>query len=455
MVRFAPLIVVGLSFATTSCMVGPDFQKPSNNLPLTWATNAPPHSDVGGLSTWWKIFDDDQLTSLVNKAVADNPDMRIALMRVREAKSSVKLEESSLLPSVGTTGSASRSGGMHGTPSARFSHSLNVSWYLDVFGGNRRAVEAAEAFLLSTEANAVAVRTSLMAEVATIYFTWIANTEQLKVAQEQLELQRRTLQIVKDRNSVGFASDLDLQQALSQVAGTEGNIPFIEANMKSSVNSLGILLGSYMSRVSLKTPSDAVSNKMPEIPVGLPSDLLRRRPDIIGAEADLHSAVAEIGVAIADMYPSFPLTGSLTQSSKKFFDMYDSKSGAWSIGGSMAQSLYQGGALRERVKLAKSSAERTSETYRKTLISAVAEVEDALINYASYRKRLVALEKQNAANRKAAEYALDLYTKEMTDFLNVVTAQQALMSSEEAIVTMKQNIRKSVVQLALSMGGGW
>ena len=455
MMRFVPLFVLGFSLAATSCMVGPDFKKPGNNLPLCWASNAPPHSNMNELRTWWNIFGDSQLTSLLNNAVADNPDMRMALIRVREARSSAKIQGSSLLPSMSTSSSAVRGGGLTGASAASFAHSVNASWELDVFGGNRRAIEAAEAILLSTEANAIAVRTALMAEVATIYFTWIANCDQLQVAKDQLELQRRTLKIVQDRNVVGFASDLDLQQALSQVAGTEGNIPFIEANMKSSTNTLGVLLGSYMSRVTLKQPSKMTAGKTPEIPIGLPSDLLRRRPDIIGAEADLHAAVAEIGVATADMFPKFSLTGGLPTGSKKFFDLYDSKSGTWNIGGSMNQALYQGGALRERVKMSKASAERYTEAYRKTLVTAVSEVEEALINYASYRSRLVSLKKQNEANKKSAEYALKLYIAEMTDFLNVVSAQQALMSSEEAIVTMKQNIRKSVVQLALALGGGW
>lgn len=458
--RFIPrpislLASVFFLLSTVSCMVGPNFQKPGNDLPKTWASNLPPHSGMNDLREWWNIFGDSQLVSLVNKAVADNPDMKIALMRVREARSSVKMEQSTLLPSAGTSLGGARSGGFKDSASANFNHSLSASWELDVFGGNRRAIEAAEASLLSTEANAIAVRTALMAEVATTYFTWIANCDQLQVARDQLELQKKTLRIVQARNNVGFAADLDLQQALAQVAGTEGNIPTIEANMKSSTNTLSILLGSYMSKVSLKIPSNKVAGTMPEIPVGLPSDLLRRRPDIIGAEADLHAAVADIGVAIADMYPKFSLTGGLSMGSRKFFDMYDSKAGAWNLGGSMSQALYQGGALRERVKITRSAAERYSENYRKTLITAVGDVEQALINYTSYRKRLLSLEKQNAANRKAAQYALDLYTREMTDFLNVVSAQQSLMASEEAIVTMKQNIRKSVVQLALALGGGW
>ncbi|MEG0024383.1 MAG: TolC family protein [Akkermansia sp.] len=456
-VSVSPLVLVSLVMMS-SCMVGPDFQKPGNDLPATWSSNVPPHSSMNDLREWWGIFGDSQLTSLINKAVSDNPDMRIALLRVRESRASAKIAGATLLPTLGAGVGATRSsltGLTDSSSRGSFSHSENMSWELDVFGGNRRAIEAAEANLLSSEANALAVRTALLAEVTITYFTWIANCEQLRVAREQLDIQKRTKEIVRNRKRVGFAADLDWQQAISQVASTEGNLPILEANMKASKNSLSILLGSYLANLSLRMPGGSVFGKMPDIPMGLPSDLLRRRPDIIAAEADLHAAVAEIGVSVADMYPKFSLSGSLSGGGTRFFDAFTNHAGAWGVGGEMSQALYRGGELRERVQKSKAAAQRVSEAYRKVLVNAVGEVERALIDYGSYRQKLVFIEQENVANKKAAELALELYTEGKTDFLNVATAQRAWLSSEEAIVVLKQNIRQSVASLAVALGGGW
>lgn len=454
--RILPCILVS-SCLLTSCMVGPDFRKPENDLPASWATAMPPKSDMQSLSNWWTIFGDSQLNRLIGQAVSDNPDMKMAILRVQEARSSAKIAGASLLPSSGASFGSNRGTmtGWGGSPSSSFSLNADVSWELDIFGGNRRSVEAAMANLFSTEANALAVRTSLLAEVATTYFSWIASVEELRVAREQLVLQKRTLDIVTKLKGAEFASSLDVAQAKAQVAGTEGNIPIMEANMKAAENSLSVLLGSYLKREHLAVPSRSLSGKLPTVPAGLPSDLLRRRPDVIGAEADLHAAVANVGVAISDLYPRFSLTGAVSSGAKSFDEVFRSHSANWSIGGNVTQPLFQGGELRERVKMQKTAAERAGEAYRKVLVTAVSEVENALINYASYKERLTYLVEQNESNKKAAELSLKLYLAGNTDFLNVATAQSSWLQSEVSIVSMRQNIRKSVVQLALAMGGGW
>ncbi|MDH3068947.1 TolC family protein [Akkermansia sp. N21169] len=441
----------------TSCMVGPDFTKPESSLPASWATALPPKSNLKDLTAWWTIFGDPQLNRLVAQAESNNPDMKMALMRVQEARSSARIAGASLLPSSSAGFGAGRgtSDGWGRSSSSSFSLNADVSWELDVFGGNRRTVEAAMASLLSTEANALSVKTALMAEVATTYFSWIASVEELRVAREQLELQKKTLDIVTRRKNAELASSLDLEQARSQVASTEGNIPVMEANMKEMENTLSVLLGSYLKQGRLTTPSLELTGKLPTVPIGLPSELLRRRPDIIGAEADLHAAVANVGVAVSDLYPRFSLTGSASSGARSFDDVFRSHSANWSLGSNVSQPLFRGGELRERVKMQKVAAERAGEAYRKVLITAVSEVESALIDYASSKERLSYLIEQNESNKKAAKYSLDLYTAGQTDFLNVVTAQSSWLQSEVSIVSMRQNIRKSVVKLALALGGGW
>lgn len=449
-------IFIIICLSLTSCMVGPDFHTPLSDVPGSWEASRPPASDKNNVRQWWTIFGDSQLNKLLEQALINNPDMSMALMRVWEARSSAKIAGAALLPSAGASTGASRhsEGGLSNSSASNFSLGADVSWDLDIFGGNKRNVEAALANLLSTEANAVAVRTLLLANVATTYFNWITANEQLRVANEQLALQKRSLKIIQDKQGA-FSTTYDLEQAKAQVAATEGTIPLIKANMESAKNSLSVLLGSYSVRTTLTMPAISVFRKTPTVPVGMPSDLLRRRPDVIASEADLHVAVANIGVAVADLYPKFSLTGSVSSGARSFSDLFLNHSSRWNIGAGLTQPLYQGGKLRERVRQQEVVAERMAESYRKTLITAVSEVEEALILYASSVDRLAKMEQQNESNRIALDLSEKLYQGEMLEYINVISAQRSLLSSEESLVTLRQTIRKSIVQLALALGGGW
>ena len=434
----------------SSCMVGPDFRPPANDLPAAWAESRPPRSSDKDLRSWWNIFGDPQLNRLVSTSLNNNPDMKVALLRIREARERLRVSQASLLPSADASAgwSLSPDRGFRSSTSQDFTLGASTSWELDLFGGNRRSIEAYRASLMSTEASAGAVRTALLADVATAYFDWITACEQLRIAREQLEIQRNTLTIAEKRYKSEFAPRLDVEQATSTVASTESRIPALEAQVASAKNQLSVLLGTYNSRVELTLPKASVFEKTPVVPVGLPSELLRRRPDVIAAEADLH-------VAVADLYPRFSLTGSLSSRGGDFGQLFRENNNAWSLGGNLLQPLFQGGALRATVRAQKAAAEQAAETYRKTLITAVSEVEDALIAYGNYTSQMQYLHKENNANREAFLLSRTLYINGQTDFLNVITAQRSWLSSEESLVTMKQNIRKAVVQLARALGGGW
>lgn len=454
MPKYTPLLTACF---LSSCMVGPDFHKPANDLPASWAAARPPHSTANDLRSWWQIFGDPQLNKLVAVSLNGNPDLNVALIRIREARESLNISKSSLLPSADASAgwSLDPTRGFRSATAQSFSLGAGASWELDLFGGNRRAIEASRAALMSTEASACAVRTSLLADVATSYFNWITACEQLRIAREQLVIQRRTQTIAEKRYQGEFAPRLDVEQAVSTVASTEGRIPALEAEVASTKNQLAVLLGTYNSRVELVMPKAPVFEKTPTIPTGLPSELLRRRPDIIAAEADLHQAVANVGVAVADLYPRFSLTGSTSSRGGDFGQLFRENGNTWSLGGSLLQPLYQGGALRAAVRSQKAAAERAAETYRKTLITAVSEVEEALIAYGNYTAQMQYLYKENNANREAFNLSLKLYTAGETDFINVISAQRSWLSSEESLVTTRQSIRKSIVQLARALGGGW
>lgn len=452
--KYIPLLT---ACCLTSCMVGPDFQRPANDLPASWAVAKPPHSTDNDLRSWWRIFGDSQLNRLVSTSLNNNPDMKVALLRIRESRERLRISQATLLPTADMSAGwgLSPDRGFRSSTSQDFSLGASTSWELDLFGGNRRSIEAYRAALMSTEASACAVRTSLLADVATAYFNWITASEQLRIAQEQLEIQRSTLTIAEKRHKAELAPRLDVEQATSSVASTESRIPSLKAQVTSAKNQLAVLLGTYNSRVELAMPKASVFEKTPVVPVGLPSELLRRRPDVIAAEADLHTAVANVGVAVADLFPRFSLTGSVSGRGNDFGQLFRENNNVWSLGGNLVQPLFHGGALRANVRAQQAAAEQAAETYRKTLITAVSEVEEALIAYGNYSSQMQYLYKENNANREAFLLSRRLYTSGQTDFLNVVTAQSAWLSSEESLVTTRQNIRKSVVQLARALGGGW
>lgn len=448
-----------ISLPFFSCTVGPDFTgAPTQDMPSMWANKLPPASDPATLVAWWNLFGDAQLTHLIEQGIAANPDMVMAALSIKEAESTAKIAGASLLPSVsaGASQNTSPKGGMRGTTHGEWGAHANASWELDLFGGNRRNIEAALANLQATKAAAGAVQTALTANIASAYFDWIEAKESLRIAKEQLDYQKKTLDIVRRRQSVGLESRLDLEQSLSQVASTESTIPAEEAAIKNAENTLAVYLGVHMSKINLSMPSKAVYSKVPAVPVGLPSELLRRRPDIVKAEAVLHQATANVGVAVADVFPSISLTGSASTSGRSdFAGFFTAHGSSWSLGGNVSQNIFKGGALWEQVRLQKTKVAESAESYRKTVISAMSEVESCLINYAQVMQQLPLYEAQEKADAEAARLSLALYDAGQTEFINVLATQKSWLSSQLKLVTARQTLRQNLANLCKVLGGGW
>ncbi|MCD7799012.1 MAG: TolC family protein [Akkermansiaceae bacterium] len=448
-----------VALALTGCKVGPDFKgAPAQDLPATWANKLPPATDSESLVKWWNLFGDNQLSNLIEEGLAANPDTIMAALSIKEAESSAKIAGAALLPAVSASASqtTSPSGGFRSTSHGEWSASANASWELDLFGGSRRNIEAALANLHSTQASAGAVQTALTANIASAYFDWIEAKESLRIAKAQLEYQKKTLDIVRRRHSAGLEAKLDLEQSLSQVASTESSIPAQEAAIKTAENTLAVYLGTHMSRINLHMPSEAVYNRIPSVPVGLPSELLRRRPDIIQAEATLHQATANVGVAVADLFPKISLTGSAsTSGGSDFTGFFRERRSTWSLGGSLSQNIFQGGSLLEQIRLRKTEVANAEESYRKAVLDALSEVETCLINYAQVMLQIPLYEAQEKSDAEAARLSLQLYNAGETDFLNVVTAQQSWLSSQLQLVTARQSVRQNLANLCKVLGGGW
>lgn len=447
-----------LSLFLVSCMVGPDFTTPRPEMPPSWEISAPPASQKDNLAQWWRIYQDPQLNKLVSRALNANLDLRTAVIRIVEARASLINTESALLPSLdsslGTTRGSTK--GLSSTANSSYSGSLDVSWELDLFGGNRRSAEAALADLYSTEADAIAVKTSLLAEVATNYFDWISYSEQLQVSEEQLVLQLKSLNIAEQQQQAGLTDMLDVEQARSQVSSTKASIPALKTRIINTKNSIALLLGTFPDDVKITMPSATTAARMPMVPVGLPSELLRRRPDIIQAEFALHAAVARIGVAVSDLYPRFSLSGGLSTGGRgDFAEWFRSSSSDWSLGGMVRWPIFSGYAIEANIKMKEAAADSSAIAYQKALITAVNEVENSLTTYAHSKIKLKHLQDAADSSRKAADISRRLYAEGETEFINVISAQRLELSSQEAVISTRQEIRQSVAKLAKALGGGW
>lgn len=450
------LIPLAAAILVPSCLFGPDFNgATAPELPVTWVNALPPASDAASLQTWWDSFADPQLSQLILTGIENNPDIVSAALAIERAESLQRSANMGFLP----TASASFGGTNNGNYDTSTSHgswsgNLSIGWSPDIWGKTRRQVEMAHAAIGSAQAAANATRTALAASIAATYFEWISAQESLRIAKEQLAYQERTYNIAKKRHEVGMQSALDLAEARSTIASTRAQIPTYEANIKTCENALATYLGTTVDKIQLRMPTKAVYNRIPRVPTNLPSDLLRRRPDIIKAEHDLHEATANIGLNIADLFPSLSITGSTRASAGTDFADYF-RSASWSLAGSFNHSSLQRLILREDLKRARIGEKVATQTYRKTVLAAFAEVEDRLIAYARFTNQMPEFEAARNANKEAAELSLRQYNAGNTNFLNVAAAERAWLSSELNLISTRQQIRIALARLCTALGGGW
>lgn len=450
------LLLILLLTALSSCKFGPNFRGArAQGLPATWVNNMPPASQENDLSSWWDCFGDPQLSSLIRQGFAANPDMISAVLSIARAETELRAMRSTFFPSA----SASFGGGNSGNFDTSTSHGmwdggLSASWSPDVWGRTRRQVEASFAALGSTRAAAAATRTALAASIATSYFDWILAKESLRFAREQLAYQERTYSIVAKRVETGMQSRLDLAEAQVSIANTRAQIPSYIAGIKAAENTLATYLGTTVDKVQLSMPTPRIYNRIPRVPTGLPSELLRRRPDIVRAEHQLHQATANIGVQVANLFPSVSLTGRVGSSaSSDFADFF--RSAGWSLSASVSQTIFNREQLRANVKLARLAEQESAQAYRKAVLSAFAEVESRLIDYARLTNQLPQYEMAARAGKEAAELALRQYNAGATNYLNVASAERSWLNAELNLISTRQQIRSTLARLCTALGGGW
>ena len=464
------IAVVGLGVLMVSgCMVGPNYQPPEPQAPTEWAgvsktKTAQPSvatAQPADLTRWWEQFNDPTLTALVGEAMKTNLDLQVAEARLRQARAMRGVVAGGLWPSVTAAGGYQRFLKTNAAQSDLgeqnlYQAGLDALWELDIFGGQRRSVESADANIQAAIENIHDVQVTLVAEVALNYIQLRGYQQEIVVAQENLKAQEDTADITHKQLNVGFASALDAANADANVATTESQIPVFETAAQQSIYALSVLLARPPAHLLKQlSPTGALPTVPAQIPAGLPSDLLRRRPDIRESEAQLHAATAQIGVAVANFFPSFSLTGSVSWSSYMLHTWWNKSSLSIGAGPSVTWPIFQGGAIVSNVRLQEALRDQAFIAYQQAVLAAFQDVENALVAFSKEQEHRKALNDAVDANRKAVELSLLLYTEGQTDFLNVATAQRLLYASEDALVQSERNIATDLIALYKALGGGW
>lgn len=449
-----------------ACKAGPDFVAPKAQAPASWksaAAAAPePARELG--ETWWTLFDDTELTRLIELALAHNEDLRAALARVDQARAYAGLTHSALLPSaqLGASVERERFSGNRATPPGASSSSyratthelpLDISYEVDLWGRLRRADEAARAAAQASAFDRDALHLSVSAEVARTYLALRTTERELDVLRQGTQIRRQALDIVEGRARAGVGNELDTSRAQTELATVEADLRGLERRRAGLENALAVLCGAQASSFTLAPQIE--QRTLPVVPAGLPSDILRRRPDIAAAIERLHEANARIGVAEAESYPRLSLTGSLGFVSSELATLFDSASFASTFGAAVVAPIYQGGAGDARNDAARAVFEERAALYRQTLLVAFREVEDALSALAQLGGEIEFQSQAQRAAQRTFELANGRFAQGLVSYLDVVDALRSELDARRARIELEGVRAESTVLLIQALGGGW
>lgn len=458
----ASLLAIILSACTT---VGPDYSPPDLKTPVAWQNDVSmmipgTQSKEETLARWWTTFNDPVLSSLMERAVAENLNLKEALNRVRQARIQREITDSNRFPSVSATGSAARSysedmmGDFTGTDSFRIG--LDASWELDIFGGVRRSIEAADADLQATQESYRDVLVSLLAEIARNYIEVRSYQSRLSVAESNLKSQEETYNITEWRYQAGLITELDKERAGSNLENTRSQIPSLKSGLEQAKNRIAILLGSEPGTLDSELDEYRPVPVAPgEIAVGIPADLLRRRPDLRKAERDLAAQTARIGVAEANLYPKITLSGNIGLSALNLGNLLDTDSLSAGATSGISWPVYQAGKIMKNIEMQWALQEQRLIAYKSALLTALEDVENALISYSYDLERRESLLKEAQFAEKAAKISLEQYSSGLIDFQSVLDAERVLLSSQDSVAQSDAQIIKDLIGLYKALGGGW
>lgn len=466
------LMVAGLALLVTpGCTtVGPDYVQPEIEAPDAWnaAATAGISDGTATLQTWWDEFDDPILSDLIHRSTEGNLSLREALWRVEEARALRGIAGSAGSPQVEFGGQSSRSQasdngtGASAAPPGGYEaqtlhdYGIGASWEIDLFGRIQRQVEAADA---TTQASVEAFRdvmVSLYAEVALSYVNVRSSQERIALAKTNVQAQEETLQLTQDRFASGLVSALDVAQAESNVANTRSLIPQLETVLDQAMNRLAVLLGAWPGSLDeeLGQPG-SIPHEPASVIVSLPADLLRQRPDVRVAERALAAQTARIGVATADLYPSFSLGGFLGLQSTSGGDLFDSGSLTWNVGLPIRWNIFSGGRIRNQIRAEEARTEQALAAYEQTVLSALEESENAMVAYGNEVTRRAHLTDSVTATQRSLDLVMTQYRAGLTDFQNVLDTQRTLLLRQDEQAVAEGTVVSSLITLYRALGGGW
>lgn len=460
-----------------SCEVGPNYRPPRVDVLGKFAATSQSTTNPASVAdaeqkpwiNWWTKFNDEKLDSLVSRSLAANHELKIAAARVREARAIERVAQSKLNPTIDlsaaffqTHGDSAGFGapwGLPGETSSFYHLGFDATYEVDLFGGIRRSIEAAKAGAEATEDERRGVQVTLLGEVAREYIGLRALQGRLDIAKANLADQRRTLAIVQKRFNNGLAPNLDLVRASAQVDATESSIPPLESGIRQTIYSLSVLLGqdppALTSELLTAAPIPPVP---PKVPVGMPSELLKRRPDIMKAERLVAAATAEQGVATSDLFPHLVLDGAAGVESRKaseLFDQHQPSSGFYAAGPAATWTIFDGGRRAANVDRSKAQVAAAINAYEATILRALQDVDSALVAYAHDQARRDSLATLVAENQHAVNIAQAEYSNGIIDLLDVLEVQRNLYASQDALAQSTQTVSTDLVALYKALGGGW
>ena len=462
-------ILIGMGLLT-SCTIGPNYHRPAVQMPQAFHAAEPlPDAQAASFADlkWWEVFRDEELQGLIKKAITQNYDLRDAVARVEAAQANLGITRSDQFPQVSASGDVnftrlSRNGAFPLPPDLVPSQNRNwgqaqlnlLSFEVDLWGRLRRATEAARANLLSAEENRKAVVTTLVSDVAAQYFTLRELDSQLEISKQTLATRKEALKLTTSRRDHGIATDLDLKQAEQLVDNADVTISNLQQQIEQTENQITLLLGENPAGIERDGRFDE-NTLPPEVPTGLPSALLERRPDIRAAEQALVAANADIGVAKAAYFPKLSLSGLVGGQSTQLSSLFSGTNSAWSFVPQLSQPVFTSGRLRSNVRLAEAQRESSVVQYQKAIQTAFTEVSNALIAHQRVREARIKQEALVAVLAERKRLAYMRYQGGVDTQLNALDADRDLLQAQLDLRQIKLNELLSVVQLYKALGGGW
>ncbi|MCY1666263.1 efflux transporter outer membrane subunit [Rhizobium sp. SL86] len=459
-VRTAQLAVLLATSMLAGCVVGPDYTKPDLAFLKNWtASKGKEPLKPTQLAGWWKGLGDPLLNDLVEEAVKGNLDVATAKANLRLARATTRNAEGALLPSLSQSDSATRSRSVSDGDAAyntQYKAGFDASWEIDLFGGNRRSLEAARASEEAEEETLRQTLVTLVGDVASYYVEAREYQALVSLAERSATSQLQVLALTRRQFEAGEATGVDVAKAAATAASTEADIPSYRISYAQAVHRLGILIGQTPDAVEarLKKPAPIPVPKR-TMPASIPAEILLNRPDVKAAERELAAYTAKVGVAQAARYPSISLTGDVTTSASSVSDLARKSTIGWTLGPSVSIPLFQGGQLKAAVDQAKATRDTYFVAYQSAVLTAMEDTENAIIGMTQSRLRQEKLRQSVAGYRQATDLSRSLFQSGASDFLDVLDAETSLYSAEESYIQSTANTATYFISLNKALGGGW